>query len=391
MYHPRRPKKPPRQDFDAWLLAYPAVAASIVWEDSRGPHAYPSWSAEWKAELRQAFALARIPASIPVAEVPANQRSFEDTMPVETVLASADAWAYYKASVARSLAAEIGRELHWSVTGYTAPQLAQIFDSREMFRWSATYRGYWIMGDFGIITPAPPLYSYEFLTNAGLIGDTRLSTLGRVIGWCRDNLVHYSGYPTAANMEDTWQYRGFPPMVRVLAGTRVISRPDWGVRCQTAGCFGTVGLLRALLRVVNIPVRLMVAARHTQPWFMADGRYLTHGDDPYDALAKATPPFPAEELLIDQATYDAWFGPAVSDTDQSNNIGRRLLELALVYLPDYLLRAYCHDIANRRGHGDGDVFAIFSRNYTVSELEREDLWARMDAKIAGFGGCGHIP
>jgi hypothetical protein len=30
-------------------------------------------------------------------------------------------------------------------------------------------------------------------------------------------------------------------------------------------------------------------------------------------------------------------------------------------------------------------------NYRVAELESQDLWGRIDAKITGLGGCTQIP
>jgi hypothetical protein len=378
-------------DLDAWLNAHPAICAGIVWEDSGAAHNWLSWSAARKGELRDAFELARNRGSIAVAEVPPNQATMADDQPVTTVLASGDAWAYFKASVAQSLAAEIGGQLLWSLQGYSADQLAQLFDSREMFRWNAAPAGYRIDSMHGHIVPAPPARSYEFLGTADLIATTRLDTLARVVNWCRANLVHFSGGTNAANMEDQWQYRGFPPMTRVLSGTLQTSHPAFGVMHRTAGCWGTTGLLRALLRVVNIPVKLVTNAGHAQPWFMADARYLSHGDDPYNQLTKATPPFPAAEILIDQAKFDTWFGAGVADADKSNNIGRRTRELAITYLPNYLLHAYCSDLTAGSSHAAGQVFTIFSTNYTVAQLEAVGLWTQMDAKIAGFGGCPHVP
>jgi len=376
---------------DAWLNANPSVAASLVWEDSGGAHAWSSWSPGWKAELRQAFDLARVRSSISVADVPPNQATLADDQQVTTILAPADAWAYFKASVAQTLAAEIGRQLQWSLQAYSPDQLAQLLDSREMFRWNASPVGYQIHSMHGHIVPAPSARSYEFLGTAGLIATTRLDTLARVVDWCRENLVHFTGGTTAANMEDQWQYRGYPPMTRVLAGTAQTSHPELGFMHRTAGCRGTTGFLRALLRVINIPVKLVTNAGHAQPWFLADARYLSHGDDPYSALTKSTPPVPAGEILIDQAKFNTWFGTGVSEADKSNNIARRTRELAITYLPNYLLHAYCGDLAAGKNHGDGQVFDIFSRNYTVAQLEAGNLWGRMDAKIAGFGGCAHVP
>jgi hypothetical protein len=378
-------------DLDAWLNAHPGVAAAIVWEDANGSHPWSSWSAAWKSQLRGAFALAWVRASIPVPEVPANQAALADGDSATTVLAAADAWAYFKASIALSVAVEIGQWVPWSVTGYTAEQLAQLFDSREMFKWQGSPAGYRIESRHGHVVPAPPERSSQFLGANDLLDGTRLGTLGRVLDWCRTNLVHFTGGLTAANVEDQWQYRGFPPMTRIFDGTVQTSQPQFGTRHRTAGCWGTTGFLRALLRTVNVPVRLVTNAGHAQPHFMADGRYLSHGDDPYNQLTKCVPPYSATELLINQSKFDAWFGGGVSNDDKDDNIGRRPRELAIVHLPNYILHKHCGDVAANRSHADSDVFEVFERNYTVAQFEAEQLWERMDAKIASFGGCANVP
>ena len=180
-------------------------------------------------------------------------------------------------------------------------------------------------------------------------------------------------------------------MPRVIQGTLQTSQPELGIHCRTAACWGTTGFLCAALRAVNIPVKMLVNGGHAQPWFMADGLYLSHGDDPYNALTTAVPAIPASEIPIDQAKFSAWFGPGVSDADVDNNVGRRLLELALIYLPTYLLRRYCNDIADGNAPGAGQVFNLFSPVYTLAELEEQFLWIKMDAKLASIGGCGQLP
>ena len=378
-------------DLDAWLAAHAPVAAAIIWEDSGGPHPWPSWTASWKDELRQAFDLARSRSSIPVADVPPNQAVPADNDFATTILAPADAWAYYKASIAQSLANEVDQQLGWSLLEYPAAQLAQLVDSRTMFHWNASPAGYRIDSADGHVVPGPPSRSYEFLGTNGLIGASRLETIVRLVDWCRANLVHFSGGPTAANLQDQWQYRGLPPLTRVLAGTVQTSQPQFGSMHRTAGCWGTTGLFRALLRVVNIPCELITNAGHAQPHFMSEARYLSHGDDPYNALTKAVPPIPADQIPIGQETFNAWFGPGVNATDRHNNVGRRTRELAVQYLPNYLLHKECSDNANGNTHANGEVLATLSPPYTAAGLEAQDLWTRMDAKIAGFGGCAHLP
>lgn len=388
---PAGESEPPLPDVDAWLSSHPEVAGSIVWEDEDGVHAWSSWSASRKSELRAAFSLAWNRNAVSVDEVPLNQAAMGDDDYVITVLSKTDAWAYFKASAAQSLTIEMQRQVSWSFLGYPPDHLAQLFDSREMFRWNGSHAGYRIDTMHGHLVPASPSFSYAFLGRNGLLGYTRIDTIARLLGWCRDNLVHFSGGATAANMEDQWQYRGYPPLSRVINGTVRLSAPLYGMMHLTAGCWGTVGLFRALLRAVNIPVKLVANAGHAQPWFMSEGRYLSHGDDPYNALTRSVPPYPAAELLIDKATFDAWFGSGVSARKREDNIGRRTLELAVVHLPNYLLHAYCDDLHNGKTHDGGKVYEIFSRVYTAGELESQNLWARMDAKIAGFGGCSQVP
>jgi hypothetical protein len=386
---------------DLWLNAYPVVGASIVWEDKNGAHPWPTWTAQQQLELEQAFALACGGSSISVAEIPTNQLVLADTDYANETLSTSDAWAYFKATVAQSLALETRLQLPWSIIGfneevpYTAAELAQLFDSRTMFRWSASPAGYSIdENTSGDITPAPPAYTYKLLQTAGLIGASRLDTVANIIWWCHQNLSHAPGSLETSNVVSIWQYRGYPPMVRVIEGTKSTSAEGGGgsdFGHWTYGCWGTTGLLIALGRAVNVPVELVTHSGHAQPHFMADAQYLSHGDDPYDALTWATPPIPPAEILTSQAKFDSWFGAGVPAAQVTNNVGRRTVELGIAYLSNYLLRDYCADQAAGTPKASGKVAADLSDVYTVAELEAQNLWSRMDTKLSSLGGCGHVP
>jgi hypothetical protein len=386
---------------DHWLRAYPVVGASIVWEDKNGAHPWPTWTAQHQQELEQAYALACAGSSIPVAEIPKNQLHLSDTDNAEETLSTADAWAYFKASVAQSLALETRVQLPWSIIGfneevpYSEAKLAQLFDSRTMFRWSASPAGYSISGSTsGWLTPAPPAYTYKLLQTAGLIGASRLDTVANIIGWCHQKLSHFTGGMDIANVVSVWQYRGLPPMVRVIKGTTSTSTSLGGgseFARWTAGCWGTTGLLIAIGRAVNIPVELVTHAGHAQPHFMADAKYLSHGDDCYNTFTWATPPVPPKEILISKATFDSWFGSGVPATQVANNIGRRSLDIGIEYLPNTLLRDYCADQTANTSKAHGKVAAEFAPTYTVAELEAQNLWSRMDTKLTSLGGCSHVP
>ena len=109
---------PPSEGSTIGCSAYPVVGASIVWEDKNGAHPWPTWTAQQQQELEQAFALACAGSSIPVAEIPKNQLMLSDTDYASETLSTADAWAYFKASVAQSLALETRVQLPWSIIGF---------------------------------------------------------------------------------------------------------------------------------------------------------------------------------------------------------------------------------------------------------------------------------
>ena len=123
-------------------------------------------------------------------------------------------------------------------------------------------------------------------------------------------------------------------------------------------------------------------------YFMSEDKYLSHSDDPYDMRTRSSPGFPIEKLFIDQATYDAWFGPGVSLPPGKSNVSRRLSDLAIKYLPRILLVQRCRDIREGRSGSKSLAlnFAGFP-NYSVEELEAMNLLDRIDAKIDGLGGC----
>ena len=387
----------PMPDLNNWLDANPRVRDAIVWEFSNGVFNYFWWPAHNRQMLSDAVAAAWNTNSLLLNDPPPNTLTLADSAPPRTILTQGDAWALYVTQVAYSLAAEIGGWTSWSITTYSTDELAILLDSREMFRWSSAGNGYEIHegGSPVGVVPASPRTTLLFLYENGIYTcRSRLDVIDRMLDWSRQNLAHFSGGFEAKNMEDQWQYRGCPPVLRMIQGTPFPASPVpsfAGILHRTAGCWGTTAFLRAVPRVLNIPVKYEEHVNHAMPYFITEGLYLSHGDDPYSRLSKATPPFPARELLIDQATRDAWFGSGVSTAQQNLNVGRRTLDLAIKYLPDELLRNRCADIAANKSHADSAVFDSLKTNYTVAELEGRDLWGKIDTKIAGFGGCTKIP
>jgi hypothetical protein len=213
-----------------------------------------------------------------------------------------------------------------------------------------------------------------------------MDTIANALEWCRHYLNHFPGSFKTGNVESIWQYRGYPPIIRMIRRD-----PHY-----TAGCWGTTGFIQSVLRIVNIPVESLAlgwtALPHDTCHFIRQGKYLSHGDDCYNSLAFSTFPYPARELMIDQEIYDSWFQyPDVSADACQNNIGRQVFELALKQLPDYLLYWYCVDQSNSTPAQSGMVMSLFQPWYTFQELWDSGLWTRLQSKVDSFGGCANIP
>ena len=174
------------------------------------------------------------------------------------------------------------------------------------------------MGTYGLFVPTlrsdnrpktafgPPMWTYPFLVQEGLIGASPLDTIGRVLQWMRMNLTHFFGADTFGTCAAVWQYRGYPPLSRIVGGTVDANNPGYGTRQWTLGCHGSVGFLNAVLRVVNIPVQPVWVCGHELAYFITEGMYLDHGDDPYNQVVRNSTA-PVLMLLIDEATYKARF------------------------------------------------------------------------------------
>ena len=374
---------------EKWIRDSAWLAEAIVWEEPGGSALrYAHWPASDKAYLERKYLRILsdmepgIPAEMPLASVPGSGEN------ASTLLTRNNAWSLYVAHVAQSLAVEACQLVGWSVRDYSLEQRNLLFHSRSLFHWSAGDSAYVITFSHGVATPGDPFRTWQFVREQDLLRSNRVLTLGAVIDWCRTNLVHFLGGWDADNVEDQWQYRGFPPVERIISGTPRTSDLSGTIRHRTGGCWGTTGFLRAVLRTMNIPAKLEQRGGHALPHFLPEDRYLTHGDDPYNALFRTMPGVPGTDLLIGSAQWIDWFGPGEPHLD---NVGRQVRELAIEHLPYYLLRRHCEDRAAGLSHADSRVYETFARNYTVAELEARTLWVRMDARIAELGGCASVP
>jgi hypothetical protein len=230
------------------------------------------------------------------------------------------------------------------------------------------------------VTPAHSTFVFTFLIAQNLVEETRKGTIVNVLEWSRANLSHFLGSYTPLNQQYHWGYRGLAPVSRIIQGTK-LTDPQYAAGFPnpmhwTAGCYGTSDFLREVLRAVNIPVQKKSSSAtcgHTMPYFMTEHRYLSHGDDPYNAIDKETPLLPFEEVMIDQATWDDWFTNAA---DPCANVGRAVTEVRIKYLSTQLADKYCADQADGLDHAASRVYAEFSYQYTVADLEAATLWER---------------
>ena len=345
---------------ECWLRDHPNVADSIKWQFAFDTSAYdvpdsarrpwPSWSDAEKQELLATFEDAwdwLYGQSTPFANLnetlaypPVNQNSTTNSGgSPRTAVTESYARELYLRWIGTNLAVEMGGHVPWSVTGHTAEQLQVIFDSASFMsrRPDGTYNvgagssehpNYVKRKDnLGGSLIAPPRFTLAFLRNATLVGASREATIARLLDWCRDNLVHFYGSADYGTMEQHWQYRGLPPISRIVDGTTSTYPGATTFGHWTAGCHGTTGFLRNVLRAVNIPVQILRVCGHGQVRFLTEGTYLDHADNPYNLGFKASA-LPASDVLIDESTYTSWFGTSQDNHDTNcGNIGRRATEL----------------------------------------------------------------
>jgi len=382
--------------FQKYLKDNSIVADAIIWRSEKGFKSYNQWQPGEKLELSTTFWKSLLDLLPEIKGVPNCTLNLDDEGEVvSTDLKPVDAWKYYINYVAHSLRVELDRLVHWSILRYNQSQMEYLLDSSTLFEYMDTQKVYSIfrkhesLFNHGSTTPGDPVKTYDFLDKEKLIGITRWGTIGLVLGWCRDNLYHFKEGNTRKNYLDHWQYEGFPPVERILSGTE---HPDLGFQHFTAGCWGTTGFLRNILRTINIPVLLEEQCNHALPHFVYSSShefYLSHGDDPYNNLYKAsTPKFPPLDLIIDHYKYDEWFSKDLPMETICNNVGRHALELAVEYIPTVILEIYCKDEAEGKKPEEGRLYnEIFRNHISLKEMYEFGFWGRLRYKVGKLGGC----
>jgi hypothetical protein len=399
----------PPPSLDAWLAAHGNVAASITWHFGKGQvPAFAEWPGPFKERLRAAFVRAWNGEPSGLIDPPPNQYPAKDDESPTTIFRAEDAFALYAALTATSLAQEIGRRLPWSVTNYDRTSLETLFSGHLQFdlQPGGGYRlNFGLSIDIGInAVPAPPEVALQFLRANNILGRDRRETIVNIVRWCRDYLTHFIGRSGTYTREadEVFQYRGQVPVSRVIRGTiytgEMIPRTDYDRRRHwTDGCWGTVGFLASVLRTVNIPAERLWApilgadgkpkATHCAPFFPTEQLTLSHGDDPYDYLCRLQPSFPVDQLLMTRKQFDAWFpGGVPPGTPTRDNVGRRVYDLALVHLPIAVVNNYAIEKLQGLPQGERIVKMFGTSRYPRAELDKTNLWKRLDAKLAELGG-----
>jgi hypothetical protein len=349
-----------------WLTQHPNVANAIQWQQQSGSTsnawapptqsnkiAWPNWTPAQRADLINAYADACVwfecgayqksmdPNGLTDQPVNVNPNVNLDTVTALQSVTPAYMWKLYIAHVGFSLAAHRKSQLPWGIATYSDEALRYLFDSTTM-AWNVL-GSYYGMGIYSAFVPAkradnlpktafaPPMWTYPWLKHSGLIGVTRLETIGNVLQWMRENVIHFYGTDDFATFNTVWQYRGYPPLSKIVNGTVDANNPSSGMRHWTAGCHGSVGFLNAVLRAVNIPVQPVWVCGHEVAYFVTENLYLDHGDDPYNQNVKNSTA-PVLSLLIDEATYKLWFTTDLTENVTAatgpacTNVGRRAAE-----------------------------------------------------------------
>lgn len=348
------PTKP--ESLAVWLDAHPDIKAAIRFEELGSDYilpggtlvetAYADWSSTDKQALEDAFDrewtwlyetddrannLGTDEFTMPLACVncAANFISVPNDIAL-TVISETTTKTVYFAQVAHALAVEIGSSVEWSILTEDSATLHNYLNSRAiMYRYGANF----VAGQpnfevnarekyLGEASPATPRFVFAWLESNDIIKDTRGATINAFLEWARSNLFHYYGGTTYSNTNDHWLFPGKPSIDSVLLGTTSTS---YGFGHWTAGCHGTAGLVKSVMRAVNIPVQAIYTCGHAQIYFPSEGRYLDHGDNPYNSNVTSSPR-PVSDLLLDEATYTGLFTATPDFLDPSDpacaNIGQ---------------------------------------------------------------------
>lgn len=333
----------PPPNLNDWLNQHQNVRDAIVWQDENIVIKYYVWPAPLKFRLQDIFdSIWTVKPVYPGNySLPFNIMNLNDPTTAATLLTKSDALTGYLDYLAYSLRTELSKEVKWSMINYSPLELSNLLDSRTVYEWvtgpNATFAGPIPVGYNGgykikwTNLPTHPSFSLQFLKDNDLIGVSIYDTIGRVIYWCGMNFCHVGETSNTKKLSsgdfnnNIWHYRGAVPITRMITGTDPTD-PILFLRHWTDGCWGTVGFMKLVLQILNIPIEHIYMQGHSLPHFLSEGVYMSHGDDPYEIIDRY-PQVKGTDLLIYQASFNSHFGPGVSDANKLENVGFRPIEL----------------------------------------------------------------
>lgn len=366
-------------DLDVFLESRPRIADAIRWRKVGEPAGVPYrlWPEREKDELRASFRAQIEGRSPDLEDPPANIAVPDAENSFTTVIGTGPARALYLAWVAHCLDVERSRVVGWSIADAAPETLGAILGSGSFFHPCDAPAGYrfWC-GDTGEVVPVPPKRALGFLVEHNLIRRTERETVMAVCEWSR-RLTHFQGGYTLDNMERHWQYRGVSPVSRMMEGTALTGELE---RFHyTAGCHGTAGWLKCLLRAVNIPVREVSVEGHATVQFPTVDLALSHGDDLYTRIGTRAP---VAELFITMDEWRRWFQTEPSWQERERNVGRAAVRLALRHSSPYLEELHRQDAAEQRPRATSRVYEVFAKHYSVGEVQAAGVWERLEQPAA---------
>ena len=287
-------------------------ASFVIWEDIDGTIIkYEDWDSPMKSDLSEY--IDKLTKGVKTYDFPINPPQAKSFDHVVTFVEPSMAKKYYLAFLAVSLF-NSKNDARFSLNLLSENDKRIILDSRSLFKANKAEGGYFISYYvIGKVSPSDPLGIMNFLKEKKILGEDHRKTVVNLLEWCK-NLSHYTGGATKENYIDHWNYDGYPSVGSVISGTVKNSDQKKERKHYTAGCHGTVGVICLILKVLNIPVKRVDAAHHSQAIFTSINAFITHGDDPYNRTINK-PEIDYSSLLIDLSNYDEWFIKNVNPID----------------------------------------------------------------------------
>jgi len=302
------------------LLNDPIIARNLIWIPTlnENPCPYTAWTPAMKNDLNGFLRKLERGESI---DNLANR-------PSPFMYTADKAWSTYLGFVAQSLWVEANKKVEWSLLDYTDDNLKLLLDARSWLKAVNAGNGVvkyqlWITRG-GHVENTDAKMNYNFMMNAGLLYPARGLTILGVTNWLRGHGDHFlagvAPRNAPANMPSDekarraqWGSAGHPSMHDTLypkVRSYVLTAASGQVADKTIknviveGCSGAVGIYKALLASVNIPVKATVSfidtptmntttnelVGHNTPFFPTEDWTLTHGDDPYMMMNNAVDP-----------------------------------------------------------------------------------------------------